>query len=117
MPADLHLLPLRRAVARLTKAQLARRRTLVVLGDVFPLYLGVEAKESLPARLAEGLHSAGIGVVNSSQTCYNLAQWEARSRRLLPRLESDAVLLTMFLANDVMDGSLLDPLPPPVEAR
>ena len=84
--------------------QLAFPRTLLVLGDSFPFGLGVAADEALPARLAELLNPQGIGVVNGAQTGYDVGQAAAWGGRLIEELRPDAVLLTVFLANDVEDG-------------
>ena len=84
--------------------QLARPRRLLLLGDSFPFGLGVAAEEALPARLAERLEAAGVGVVNGAQTGYDVAQSAAWGRHLIDRFESDPVRLTPFLSNDVLDG-------------
>jgi lysophospholipase L1-like esterase len=85
-------------------AQLARPHRLLVLGDSFPFGLGVEADESLPARLAVLLEPDGVGVVNGAQTGYDVAQSVAWGTHLVERYHPDAVLLTLFLSNDVLDG-------------
>lgn len=88
--------------------QLAYPRTLLVLGDSFPFGLGVEADESFPTLLAAELNPLGIGVVNGGQTGYDVAQSAAWGRTLIDRLGPDAVLLTVFLANDVSGAWFAD---------
>jgi lysophospholipase L1-like esterase len=77
------------------------RRTLLVLGDSFPFGLGVREDESLPAALGRALAPSGVAVVNGGQTGYSVGQSVAFGRWLLAEVRSDAVLLTVFLANDV----------------
>ena len=91
--------------------QLGYPRTLLVLGDSFPFGLGVEAEESFPARLAELLNPRGVGVVNGAQTGYDVGQAAAWGNRLIEELRPHAVLLTVFLANDVEDGWFRDAAP------
>ena len=77
------------------------QRTLLVLGDSFPFGLGVGEDESLPSALGRALASTGVSVVNGGQTGYSVGQSVAFGQWLLSEVRPDAVLLTVFLANDV----------------
>lgn len=83
--------------------QLAFPRRLLVLGDSYTFGLGVEEHEAYPARLAEHLNRHGIGVINGGQTGYCVDQELTWARHLLPRVEPHAVLVALFLSNDLPD--------------
>jgi lysophospholipase L1-like esterase len=83
------------------EAQSRFARRLLVLGDSFPFGLGVRERESFPALLGKELNAANIGVINGGQTGYCLTQSVAWGRWLIPQIQPRAVLITVFLENDV----------------
>jgi hypothetical protein len=76
------------------------RHGVLVLGDSFPFGLGVREDENLPTLLARSL-GPEVAVVNGAQTGYGIGQSTAFGRWLVPQVDPAAVLLTVFLANDL----------------
>lgn len=74
---------------------------LLVLGDSFPFGLGVREEEVFPHLLERPLNRRGIGVVNGAQTGYSLRQTAAFGLRLAEEMRPRAILLCVFLYNDV----------------
>ncbi len=96
-------------------------RRVLVVGDSFTLGLQVTDDETFPARLNTAL-GPEIEVFNAGVPGYGTAQATEMMRRIAPKIEADAVLLTMYTGNDFRDNLNwakspgLPTAPPPVQA-
>lgn len=80
---------------------------LLVLGDSFAFGWGVEAAEAFPARLEERLAGElpGVTVLNGGVPGYGLPDEVDWLERWGPGLSPDAVLVAVFLGNDLLDAT------------
>lgn len=81
--------------------QLAQPKRALLLGDSFTFGTGVLADQSYPARVAAVLNAEGIGVINGGQTGYDASQSAIFGSELIDRFRPEAVVLALFLHNDV----------------
>ncbi len=93
----------------------------LAVGDSFTLGLQVKDDETFSALLSESL-GPGIEVFNAGVPGYGTEQATELMRRLVPEIQADAVLLTVYTGNDFRDNQKwvqspgLPTEPPPVQA-
>ncbi len=96
-------------------------RRVLVVGDSFTLGLQVTDEKTFPARLNTAL-GPEIEVFNAGVPGYGTVQATEMMRRVAPKIEADAVLLTVYTGNDFRDNANwakspgLPTTPPPVQA-
>lgn len=80
---------------------------LLALGDSFTFGVGASEEESYPARLQEILRSRGISaqVLNAGAPGFGVPDAVAWYRRWGRPLEPDAVVLAVFVGNDLQDAA------------
>ena len=99
----------------------ANTRRVLAVGDSFTLGLQVTDEETFPARLNAAL-GPDIEVFNAGVPGYGTEQATEMMRRMVPKIEADAVLLTVYTGNDFRDNHNwakspgLPTTPPPVQA-
>ncbi len=78
-------------------------RRILVIGDSFVFGLGVGQDEPFPRLLERRLRAGGerVEVVNAGVVGYGLEQYDTWLGRLLPRLEPDVVLVSVYAGNDL----------------
>lgn len=93
----------------------------LAVGDSFTLGLQVRDEETFSALLSESL-GPGIEVLNAGVPGYGTEQATEFMRRLVPEVQADAVLLTVYTGNDFRDNQKwvespgMPTTPPPVRA-
>ena len=99
----------------------ANSHRVLAVGDSFTLGLQVTDEETFSARLNTAL-GPNIEVFNAGVPGYGTEQATEMMRRIVPRVQADAVLLTVYTGNDFRDNLNwakspgLPTTPPPVQA-
>ena len=84
--------------------RLADHKRVLAIGDSFTLGMQVEDKQTFSALLTESL-GPSIAVLNAGVPGYGTEQATGLMRRLVPLVQPDAVLLTIYTGNDLRDNA------------
>jgi lysophospholipase L1-like esterase len=80
------------------------QQRILAIGDSFTLGLQVADDETFAARLTEHL-SPDVMVINAGVPGYGTEQSRGLMLRLVPKIQPDAVLLTVYSGNDLRDNA------------
>ncbi len=86
------------------KAKLADQKRILAIGDSFTLGMQVADNETFPARLSQELGDS-VSILNAGVPGYGTEQATGLMRRLIPLVQPEAVLLTIYAGNDLRDNA------------